>query len=146
MTRKEINEIKSQYTLEDCAIARMSGCYVDGEKNKVTKINEIFLNLPEEEKHKYFDIFKKTLSGTPGKNLLDMQFTMDSYADGGIRDALYKVRDSELKDESVLDEFYDKVIQNYYYPGNYLILLIHQVYDIPGKTSEYHHIYRYFSF
>ena len=38
MTRKEINEIKSQYTLEDCAIARMSGCYVDGEKNKVTKI------------------------------------------------------------------------------------------------------------
>lgn len=56
MTRKEINEIKSQYTLEDCAIARMSGCYVDGEKNKVTKINEIFLNLPEEEKHKYFDI------------------------------------------------------------------------------------------
>lgn len=27
-----------------------------------------------------------------------------------------KVRDSELKDESVLDEFYDKVIQNYYYP------------------------------
>ena len=136
MTRKEINEIKSQYTLEDCAIARMSGCYVDGEKNKVTKINEIFLNLPEEEKHKYFDIFKKTLSGTPGKNLLDMQFTMDSYADGGIRDALYKVRDSELKDESVLDEFYDKVIQNYYYPGNYLILLIHQVYDIPGKTSD----------
>lgn len=55
------------------------------------------MNLPEEEKHKYFDIFKKTLSGTPGKNLLDMQFTMDSYADGGIRDALYKVRDSELK-------------------------------------------------
>lgn len=94
------------------------------------------MNLPEEEKHKYFDIFKKTLSGTPGKNLLDMQFTMDSYADGGIRDALYKVRDSELKDESVLDEFYDKVIQNYYYPGNYLILLIHQVYDIPGKTSD----------
>lgn len=76
---------------------------------------------------------RKTLSGTPGKNLLDMQFTMDSYADGGIRDALYKVRDSELKDESVLDEFYDKVIQNYYYPGNYLILLIHQVYDIPEK-------------
>ena len=46
------------------------------------------------------------------------------------------MRDSELKDESVLDEFYDKIIQNYYYPGNYLILLIHQVYDIPGKTSD----------
>ena len=136
MIRKEINEIKSQYTLEDCAIARMCGCYVDGEKNKVTKINEIFLNLPDEEKHKYFEIFKKTLSGTPGKNLLDMQFTADSYADGGTREALYRLRDSELKDEKLLDEFYDRIIENYYYPGNYLILIIHQVYDVPGKTSD----------
>lgn len=136
MTRKEINEIKSQYTLEDCAILKMAGCYVDGDKNKVTKINETFLNLPEDEKHKYFDIFKKTLSGTPGKNLIDMQFSLDSYADDGARSFLYKVRDSELKDEALLDAFYDKVISSYYYPGNYLILLIHQVYDVPGKTTD----------
>ena len=70
MTKKEINEIKSQYTLEDCGILKLCACYVDGEKNKITKMNETFLNLPEEEKHKYFDIFKKTLSGTCGKILL----------------------------------------------------------------------------
>ena len=57
MTRKELNEIKSQYTLEDCGILRLCGCYVDGERNKITQFNENFLNLPEEEKHKYFDIF-----------------------------------------------------------------------------------------
>ena len=61
MTRKELNEIKSQYTLENCGILRLCGCYVDGERNKITQFNENFLNLPEEEKHKYFDIFKKTL-------------------------------------------------------------------------------------
>ena len=54
-------------------------------KKKWHGFNQTFLNLPEEEKHKYFDIFRKTLSGTPGKNLLDMRFTMDSYADGGAR-------------------------------------------------------------
>ena len=59
MTRKELNEIKSQYTLEDCGILRLCGCYVDGERNKITQFNENFLNLPEEEKHKYFDIFKR---------------------------------------------------------------------------------------
>ncbi len=136
MIRKEINEIKAQYTLEDCAILRLCGCYVDGEKNKVSKFNETFLTLPEEERHKYFDIFKKTLSGTPGKNLVDMQFAMDSYADDGARTFLYKLRDSELKDEAVLDEFYDKVIATYNYPGNYLILLINQVYDVPGITED----------
>ena len=47
MTRKELNEIKSQYTLEDCGILRLCGCYVDGERNKITQFNENFLNLPD---------------------------------------------------------------------------------------------------
>ena len=136
MTKKDISEIKSQYTLEDCGILRLCGCYVDGERNKITQFNENFLNLPEEEKHKYFDIFKKTLSGTPGKNLVDMKFNVDAYADEGARTFLMNLRDSGLKDERLLDEFYDRIINNYSYVGNYLILLINQVYDIPGITAD----------
>lgn len=136
MTRKELNEIKSQYTLEDCGILRLCGCYVDGERNKITQFNENFLNLPEEEKHKYFDIFKKTLSGTPGKNLVDMKFNVDAYADEGARTFLMNLRDSGLKDDRLLNEFYDRIINNYSYVGNYLILLINQVYDIPVVTTD----------
>lgn len=136
MTRKELNEIKSQYTLEDCGILRLCGCYVDGERNKITQFNENFLNLPEEEKHKYFDIFKKTLSGTPGKNLVDMKFNVDAYADEGARIFLMNLRDSGLKDDRLLNEFYDRIINNYSYVGNYLILLINQVYDIPAVTTD----------
>ena len=135
MTRKELNEIKSQYTLEDCGILRLCGCYVDGERNKITQFNENFLNLPEEEKHKYFDIFKKTLSGTPGKNLVDMKFNVDAYADEGAT-FLMNLRDSGLKDDRLLNEFYDRIINNYSYVGNYLILLINQVYDIPAVTTD----------
>lgn len=136
MTRKELNEIKSQYTLEDCGILRLCGCYVDGERNKITQFNENFLNLPEEEKHKYFDIFKKTLSGTPGKNLVDMKFNVDAYANEGARTFLMNLRDSGLKDDRLLDEFYDRIINNYSYVGNYLILLINQMYDIPAVTTD----------
>lgn len=136
MTRKELNEIKSQYTLEDCGILRLCGCYVDGERNKITQFNENFLNLPEEEKHKYFDIFKKTLSGTPGKNLVDMKFNVDAYADEGARTFLMNLRYSGLKDDRLLNEFYDRIINNYSYVGNYLILLINQVYDIPAVTTD----------
>ena len=136
MTKKDVNEIKSQYTLEDCGILRLCGCYVDGERNKITQFNENFLNLPEEEKHKYFDIFKKTLSGTPGKNLVDMKFNVDAYGDEGARTFLMNLRDSGLKDDRLLDEFYDRIINNYSYVGNYLILLINQVYDIPAVTTD----------
>ena len=136
MTRIELSEIKSQYTLENCGILRLCGCYVDGERNKITQFNENFLNLPEEEKHKYFDIFKKTLSGTPGKNLIDMKFNVDAYADEGARTFLMNLRDSGLKDDRLLNEFYDRIINNYSYVGNYLILLINQVYDIPAVTTD----------
>lgn len=136
MTRKEINEIRNLYTQEECNIARVVGCYVDGDKNKVTKIDEMFLNLPEEEQHKYFEIFRKTLSGTPGKNLVDMEFTEEACAEGGTRDDLQKLVMSELKDEDLLDEFYNKVIASYNYVGNYLILLIYQAYDVPMVTED----------
>ena len=50
MNKKEISEIKKQFTPNNCAITRICGCYVDGEKNKKTKLKEAFLSLSEEEK------------------------------------------------------------------------------------------------
>lgn len=136
MNKKEIAEIKKQFTQDKCAITRICGCYVDGEKNKKTEIKEAFLSLPEEEIFKYFSIFRKTLSGTVGKNLLNMEFPLATEESGGTQDFLMQLRASALKDENLLEEFYDKVIENYYTVENYLILLIHAVYDVPGKTSD----------
>lgn len=59
MNKKEIAEIKKQFTQERCAITRICGCYVDGEKNKKTELKEAFLSLPEEEMFKYFAISAK---------------------------------------------------------------------------------------
>ena len=136
MNKKEIAEIKKQFTQERCAITRICGCYVDGEKNKKTELKEAFLSLPEEEMFKYFAIFSKALSGTVGKNLLTMEFPLASEEAGGTQDFLMQLRASSLKDENLLEEFYDKIIENYYSVENYLILLIHAVYDIPGKSSD----------
>lgn len=136
MNKKEIAEIKKQFTQEQCAITRICGCYVDGEKNKKTELKEAFLSLPEEEMFKYFAIFRKALSGTVGKNLLTMEFPLASEEAGGTQDFLMQLRASSLKDENLLEEFYDKIIENYYSVENYLILLIHAVYDIPGKSSD----------
>jgi hypothetical protein len=136
MIKKEINEIKSLFdTIQECNILRLAGCYVNGEKARVKTFNEAFHNIPEEEMYKYLEIFRRTLSGTPGKNLMDAAFTDENPADAG-KALLDKIRASELKDEDALDAFYDKVIENYSYVGNYLILLIYQAYDVPGMTSD----------
>ena len=136
MIKKEINEIKSLFdTIQECNILRLAGCYVNGEKARVKTFNEAFHNIPEEEMYKYLEIFRRTLSGTPGKNLMDAAFTDEKPADAG-KALLDKIRASELKDEDALDAFYDKVIESYSYVGNYLILLIYQAYDVPGMTSD----------
>ena len=136
MIKQEINELKRLYTPSNCSITRICGCYVDGEKNKKTEFKEAFLSLPEEEIFKYFELLRKTLSGTIGKNLLNLEFPLSSEREGGTQEFLMLLRNSKLKDDALLEEFYDKVIASYEYVGNYLILLIHDAYDVPGKTTD----------
>ena len=136
MNKKEIAEIKKLFTPSHCAITRICGCYVDAEKNIKTKLKEAFLSLEEEEMFKYFKIFKSTLSGTIGKNLLNMEFPLSQESEGGTQEFLLKLRNSELKNEALIDEFYEKVMADYLYPENYYIILIHGAYDVPGRASD----------
>ena len=96
MQRKEINEIKGLFkSIDDCDVTRLAGCYVNGNKEKVSTFNEVFLDLPSEEIYKYLEIFRKSLSGTVGKNLLDMEFKEE----GDGKRLLNAVRKTQLKDE-----------------------------------------------
>ena len=112
MNKKEIAEIKKQYTQQKCPISRICGCYVDGEKTKKTQFREAFLSLPEEVFFKYLNIFRKTLSGTIGKNLLNMEFPLSAENEGGTQELLMKLKYTALQDDGVLEEFYDKIIES----------------------------------
>ena len=136
MIKQEISEIKKLFTERNCSITRICGCYVDGEKNKKTELKQAFLALPEEEMFKYFEILRKSLSGSIGKNLLNLEFPLESESEGGTQEFLLRLRDSKLKDDDLLEQFYDRIIESYEYVGNYLILLIHDAYDIPGRTKD----------
>lgn len=136
MNKREILEIRKQYSPERCAIQRICGCYVDAEKNIRTQTKDAFLSLPEEETFKYFELFKKTLSGSLGKNLLNLDFPKEAEISDGQQEFLLRLRDSELKDDALLEEFYNRIIENYPYAENYYIILIHVVYDIPGKSLD----------
>ena len=136
MIKQEISEIKKLFTERNCSITRICGCYVDGGKNKKTELKQAFLALPEEEMFKYFEILRKSLSGTIGKNLLNLEFPLESESEGGTQEFLLRLRDSKLRDDALLEQFYDRIIESYEYVGNYLILLIHDAYDVPGRTKD----------
>ena len=111
MNKKEVTEIKRRFKKESCSITRVCGCYVDGAKEKVTKFGQTFLNLEDEEFHKYLEIVNKCLSGTVGNNLMELAFPLDEELDDGTQKVLLALRESKLKDEGLLDAFYDHVIE-----------------------------------
>lgn len=137
MNKKEIAEIKKRLNKNKCSITKLCACYVDAEKEKKLVIKEPFLGLPDEEMFKYIDILRKTLSGSIGKTMMNMEFpTEQETKEDGTQRFLMSLLESKLNDDELLDKFYDKIIEHYNYPENYLIILIHDAYDIPKITTD----------
>lgn len=136
LNKKDVMELKKRFKKETCSIDRLAGCYVDAGKNKAIKFNESFLNMDDEEFYKYLEIAKKTLTGTLGNNILELDFPLEEEATGGKQHFLYALRNDGLCSEDLLDRLYDLIIDGYNYVGNYLILVFHDTYDIITKTSD----------
>ena len=136
MNKKEILEIKRRFKKEEASFSRLVGCYVDCNKNKICKFGGKFLNLEEEEFHKYLEIANKALSGTLGNNLLELSFPLQEEEVGGRQQILMALRESKLEDENLLDTYYDLIIDTYDEVGNYLILLYFDSYDVMTRTSD----------
>ena len=136
MNKKEVLELKRRFKKDAATFTRVSGCYVDGNHNKVCKFGNTFLNLEEDEFYKYLEIANKALSGTIGNNLLELKFPIEEEEVGGRQHILMALRASKLEDENLLDTFYDLVIDTYDHAGNYLIVLFHDAYDVMSRTSD----------
>lgn len=136
MNKKEIAEIKKQYSIKNCAIPRMALGYFNGDKELKCTWSGNFLNLPEEEMIKYLDILKKGLSGTIGKNICTLEYSIDQEASGTMHDFLMKLRATKLQNEDMLRIFYEKVAEAYPEVANVAILLIYNAYDVPGRGDD----------
>ncbi len=136
MRKKDILELKKRLKKDHCTFTKMCGCYVNGEKNIILNFRETFLNLDEDEYFKYLEIAKKVMSGTIGNNILELNFPLNDYLVNERQVSLMKLKNSQLKDDELLNDFYKLVIDNYDYTGNFLILLFHDAYDVITKTKD----------
>lgn len=136
MTKKDVLELKRRLKKNEVTFTKMCGCYVNAEGEIILNIEETFLNLKEEEFYKYLDIAKKTLSGTIGNNLLELEFPIEEEQPGGKQQFLMGLKESRLRNPGLLETFYRQIIDNYDYAGNYLILVFHDAYDVMTKTTD----------
>ncbi|MCC8077288.1 MAG: DUF4317 domain-containing protein [Oscillospiraceae bacterium] len=138
MNQKEISELRRRFHPEKSAISHIYGCFVNCEKEIVSDLEESLGMMPQEEAEKYLGFLKKALSGTLGRNLIDIVFSSQQVMDSEEHRLLMRLRDTKLKDNAVRQTLYRKMIDSLELEGNYLILLAHDAYDVPrrGKDGE----------
>ena len=136
MRKKDILELKKRFKKDHCTFTKMCGCYVNGEKNILLKFRETILNLEEDDYFKYLEIAKKVLSGTIENNILELNFELNEEHVNEKQLEFMKLKNSQLKDDLLIDDFYNSIINNYDYEGNFLILIFHDAYDIITKTKD----------
>ena len=74
ITKGDVLELRRRLKKTECTFGNLCGCYVNSGKQVVVKFREPFSELGEDEFYKYLEIAKKTLSGTLGSNLLELEF------------------------------------------------------------------------
>ena len=136
MNSKEYAEIRRRLNPEKNNIDMIRGCYVNEKREIVTTFSHSLLTLPQGEAEKYLSIFRKTITGTPGKNLIDITFKTSQVANSPEHKLLMDLRESKLQDDELRQSFYQKIIDSIVLEGNYLILLGCDTYDVPFKSKD----------
>lgn len=137
MNQKEVREIKKRLNPEKDSISRIYGCYVNAAREIVTTLDMSVGLMEQEEAGLYFKLLKKTLSGTLGKNLLDIAFSIAQVENSDEHRLLQGLRSSHLRDAGLRDALYQRIIESLDFgEDSYVILLASDSYDVPFKGSD----------
>ena len=138
MNEKEVAELRRRFRPDRSGVSHVRGCYVNENREIVSQFDQPLGVMTQEENEKLLALLKRTLSGTLGKNLLDISFATQQVVRGLEHKRLMDLRGSELKDEEAVEALFQAIIQSVNLEGNYMILLAHDAYDVPyrGKDEE----------
>ena len=136
MTDKELREIRRRFRPDKNSILSIRGCLVNAEKEIVTKFNQPMATCSNEESEKILSIMKKSLSGSLGTNLIDLEFGHKQITEGDEHKLLMALRDSRLQDENAENAFYQRVIESADFEDSFVILLAMDNYDVFTYTKD----------
>lgn len=136
MNEKEIGEIRRHLRRDRSNMTAIYGCFVNDNKEIIAEYRASTGIMSENEADKYFAILRKALSGSVGKNLIDLTFKTSQVAGSPEHELLMKLRETKLQEEELRMSLYKKIIDTLVLEGNYLILLGCDAYDVPFKSKD----------
>ncbi len=150
MTDKEIAEIRRRFRTDKSNISHVRGCYVNEKKEIISEFDQSLGMMPEDDADAMLKVLKKTLSGTPERNLLNIEFSTQQVNEGEEHALLTTLKSSCLNDSEAVHKLYKKIIETVELDASYLILLAYDSYDVFAvgadgeKETESSRVFNYF--
>lgn len=136
INREDMLELTRRMTLSRTSFTRIAGCYVDRDGDFDGSFNTNFLKLSSQERTKKLKLAKEIPFSATNTNLKKYEFPQEARKAGSMWQLLMAMNECGLKNDALMDTFYDVVMENYCADSEYAILVFHDRYDIPAKGSD----------
>ncbi len=136
INREDMLELTRRMTPSRTSFTRIAGCYVDADGEFDGSFNTNFLKLSPAEKTKNLMIAKTIPFSGTNTELKKYRFSEQERRPGGIWQLLMAMRDCGLKNDALMDTFYDVVMEEFGKGRPYAVFVFHDRYDIPAKAAD----------
>ncbi|NCB92421.1 MAG: DUF4317 family protein [Clostridia bacterium] len=136
LNREDMLELTRRMTPKRTSFTRIAGCYVDDEGYIDGTFNTNFLKLSLKDKETNIALAKTIPFSPTNENLKEYSFEENGSSQGNMRKLLMGMRSCGLKNDALMDTFYELVTENYHSYKPYAVFVFHDRYDIPVKAAD----------
>lgn len=141
INREDMLELTRRMTIKRTSITRIAGSYMDVDGFADGTFNTNFLKLNPSEKEKNLALAKTIPFSDTNRNLKRYAFAKEAMSPGGIWQLLTAMKSCGLKNDALMDTFYDLVGEHYQADGDYAIYVFHDRYDVPVKAADHERLW-----
>lgn len=136
INREDMLELTRRMTLKRNCFSRIAGAYLDEEGYVDGTFNRHFQKLSAKEQQLNLDIAKTVPFSDTNVELKEYSFSETDRIPGSIWRLLMALKECELKNDAMLDVFYEEFGKRYRTDGEYAVYLFYGSYDVPLKAND----------
>lgn len=134
--REDMLELTRRMTPARTSFVRMAGCYTDEEGEYDGSFNILFQKLSKPEQAKNLAIAKRIPFAKTNTELKQHRFPANVQKPGSMWQILMAIKESGLKNDALMETFYDLVIEKIGLKKAYAVYVFYDCYDIPAKGKD----------
>ena len=137
INREDMLALTRRMTPARTSITRIAGSYMDADGEIDGTFNTNFLKLTSAEKAKNLAIAKAIPFSSTNEKLKRYTFSDTSMKQGSMWQLLMGMKSCGLKNDALMETFYDLVAKTYKSAHDYAVFVFHDRYDIPAKAADH---------